>query len=92
MNLGEISKRMQNLNNWFLEGESIQKVFNFRDFKDALEFANKVGEIAEKRQHHPDMLIEYNKVKLTLTTHSKKSLTEKDFEIAEEIDSMQEKD
>ena len=88
MNLGEITKAMQELNNWALDSDTITKDFEFNTFKDALDFVNKVGEIAEKLSHHPDIVIGFNKVKLTLTTHSEGTLTEQDFEVAKEIDSL----
>ena len=87
--LGEIQRRMQNLNNWALEEQSIVKDYSFPSFKEALDFVNKVGIIAEKQNHHPDILISYNKVRLILTTHSEKGLTEKDFKVAEEIDKVE---
>lgn len=88
MNLGEISERIKSLDNWALEMGSIQKTFNLKDFKAAIDFVNKVADIAEKMEHHPSILVNYNKVKLILTTHSAKGLTEKDFEAAAEIDRL----
>ncbi|MCH7568818.1 MAG: 4a-hydroxytetrahydrobiopterin dehydratase [Nanoarchaeota archaeon] len=88
MNLSEITKTMKELENWSLEDNTIVKISEFKDFKEALDFVNKVGEIAEKHGHHPDIIINYNKVRLILTTHSSGGLTEKDFEVAKEIDSL----
>mgnify|MGYP001579988291 FL=1 len=88
MNLGEIQKKMEKLKDWALEGSSIIKDVTFSDFKQALEFVNKVGEIAEKNNHHPSIIIDYNFVHLTLTTHSEHTLTDKDFIVAEEIDKL----
>lgn len=86
--LSAIEERMARLKNWALEGNSIVKDKIFRNFKEALEFANKVGEIAEKHNHHPAISINYNNVRMSLTTHSAKGLTEKDFEVAQEIDKL----
>jgi 4a-hydroxytetrahydrobiopterin dehydratase len=86
--LGIINERMDSLNNWALEGNCIVKDYSFDNFKVALEFVNKVGEIAEEQEHHPDILVSYNKVRLSLTTHSEKGLTSKDFEVAEAIDKL----
>ena len=86
--LNVISERMQKLDNWSLEEHSIVKDYSFENFKEALEFVNKIGEISEKMNHHPDILISYNKIRLTLTTHSERTLTFKDFELAEEIDKI----
>ena len=84
--LGVINERMSKLDGWALEGNSIMKEFSFKDFKEALDFVNKIGELAERQEHHPNILIMYNKVRLTLTTHSEKGITSKDFELAEQID------
>ena len=86
--LNLISEKMQKLDNWSLEEHSIVKDYSFNSFKEALNFVNKIGEIAERINHHPDILISYNKVRLTLTTHSERTLTLKDFELAEEIDKI----
>lgn len=88
MNLSEITTAMAGLNNWGLEGNSLTKQFEFQDFMEALGFVNDVGQIAEKHQHHPNITIRYNIVILALTTHSSGELTEKDFEVAKEIDSL----
>lgn len=86
--LKEIQENMEKLNDWALEGNIIVKDCTFKDFKEALEFINKVGEIAEKHTHQPDIMISYNRVKLSLTTHSEGGLTQKDFDVALEIDSL----
>lgn len=67
----------------------IEKIFKFKNFKEALVFVNKVGEIAETEQHHPDInLFNWNKVKLTLTTHAIKGLSENDFILAAKIEEI----
>ena len=86
MTLREIEQEMAGLNSWSLEGSSIAKVFSFTDFKESLDFVNKIGEIAEEYQHHPDVLINQNNVKLSLTTHSVGGLTKKDFDFARSVD------
>ncbi|MEK6818783.1 MAG: 4a-hydroxytetrahydrobiopterin dehydratase [Nanoarchaeota archaeon] len=88
MNLNEIQNEVANLDNWSIETDSISKVFVLENFRGALQFVNKVGEIAEKHNHHPDIVINYNNVKLTLTTHYEKGLSRKDFEVAKEIDKI----
>ena len=86
--LSSINERMSKLRNWALDGNSITKDKIFRNFKESLEFVNKVAEIAEKHNHHPAILINYSEVRLTLTTHSVKGLTLMDFDVAEEIDKI----
>lgn len=88
LTLNEITSMLGKLSNWTLDGSSIAKQFDFSSFKDAITFVNNVAEIAEKNNHHPEILISYNMVRLTLTTHSAKSLTETDFKVAEQIDKI----
>jgi 4a-hydroxytetrahydrobiopterin dehydratase len=71
-----------------LEGNCIVKDLEFADFNRAMGFVNKVAEVAEKHSHHPDIVISYNKVRLSSTTHEEKGLTSKDFEFAEEVDGI----
>ena len=89
MSLHEIQIGMQKLKDWGLEGNSIMKEYTFDDFKPALYFVNKVGEIAEKQHHHPLILIDFKTVRLSITTHEEKGLTEKDFALAEQIDKIE---
>ncbi len=88
MNLDEVTKLMKDLNNWALESNTIVKEFEFANFVEAIDFVNKVKDVAEKNEHHPDIIIRYNRVLLTLTTHSAHGLTEKDFAVAAEIDKI----
>ena len=68
---------------------SISREFTFKDFKEALEFENKVGEIAESEGHHPDMNLHgFRKVLITLSTHAIGGLSENDFIVAAKIDQI----
>ena len=86
--LSTINERMSKLRNWALDGNSIVKDKLFKNFKEGMEFSNKIAEIAEKHNHHPSLLITYENVRITLTTHSARGLTLKDFDLAEEIDKI----
>jgi 4a-hydroxytetrahydrobiopterin dehydratase len=83
----EIRSGLKRLSGWTMNpnGE-ITKTFEFKDFAHALLFVNSVGHFAEMMDHHPDIDIRWNKVKLSLTTHSAKGLTRLDFELAERLD------
>lgn len=83
----EIEQAMWGLEGWSLEGDSIMKEYSFDSFSESMEFANTIAMLAEKHEHHPDILVRYDKVTLTLTTHSAGGLTEKDFALAKDIDS-----
>ena len=71
---------------WSLEGQEISRTFTFADFNEAMGFVNRVALAAEVADHHPDIDIRWNKVTLTLSTHSEGGLTEKDLDLAAEID------
>lgn len=82
----EIKTSLAELPEWTeLEGE-IQRTYQFADFAEAMKFVNRVAEQAERSQHHPDILIRYNKVTLTLSTHDAGGITAKDFELARKSD------
>jgi 4a-hydroxytetrahydrobiopterin dehydratase len=66
----------------------IVRTFTFPDFKQALDFVNRVGEIAEKQGHHPDILLAWGKVEITLWTHKINGLTESDMIVAAKIDQL----
>lgn len=70
---------------WENNGKEITRTYKFKDFKEALAFVNRVAELADAADHHPDIDIRWNKVKLTLSTHSAGGLTEKDFALARQI-------
>ena len=72
---------------WSEAGGSIQRTYQFDDFVQAIAFVNKVADAAEAAQHHPDILVRYNKVTLTLTTHDAGGITDNDFSLARCADS-----
>ncbi len=86
----EISKRIEKLNPaWTLKDNSIQRHYIFNDFIEAFSFMTSVAMLAEKVNHHPNWENVYNKVNITLFTHEAGGLTEKDFNLAKEIDMLQ---
>jgi 4a-hydroxytetrahydrobiopterin dehydratase len=85
----EITKNLSSLSDWMQEENQIAKDFQFKDFAEALTFVNKVGAEAEKMDHHPDIFIHsWNKVKITISTHSEGGITKKDFQLAENIEGL----
>ena len=88
LSIKEIHDRLEELKDWELIGNEITKEFKFDSFKESMEFAQKVGEEAEREHHHPDILIRYNKVTITLTTHDANGLTYKDFKLARIIEQL----
>jgi 4a-hydroxytetrahydrobiopterin dehydratase len=69
-----------------IEGHHLEKEFRFRNFREALAFANRVGELAERVNHHPDLLVAWGRVKVTVFTHKVNGLTETDFVFAAKVD------
>ncbi len=88
LNDAQISNELARTPHWRLEEGRITRAFQFANFKQAMEFVNRVAEAAEAMDHHPDMLISYNRVQLSLVTHSAGGLTEKDFELARKINTL----
>lgn len=85
----EILKNLSSVSGWMQEEKQIVKQYQLKDFVDALTFVNKVGVEAEKLDHHPDILIHsWNKVKITISTHSEGGITKKDFQLAEKIEAL----
>ena len=84
-----ISEKLKSLTNWNYQNKQIEKEFEFKDFKSALSFVNKIGDEAEKMDHHPDIFLHsWNKVKISLSTHSAGGITENDFSLANKIESV----
>ena len=89
LSIKEIHDRLQELNGWEMSDySSIYKEFEFDNFKEAMEFAQKVGEEASHQYHYPDILIRNNKVTITLTTPEDGGLTYKDFKMAKIIEQL----
>ena len=81
-----IEQRLDELADWEREGGEIQKIFEFDDFPGAVKFVNDVAKLAQRYDHHPDIDIRYNTVKLVLSTHSEGGLTGLDFDLANDIE------
>lgn len=85
----EIDRELADLD-WSREGDRIATSRTLDDFAAALDFVNRVGEIAEDHNHHPDIHLEdYNRVRLSVTTHDAGGLTERDFELARAVDDLE---
>jgi 4a-hydroxytetrahydrobiopterin dehydratase len=84
----DIQERLEQLPEWRREGDSIKRDFKLGDFQGSVDFVNRIAPPAEEMNHHPDISISWNKVELTLSTHSQGGLTEDDFELAGRIDAL----
>ena len=86
----QLKTRLKKIPEWELEKKHIERTFEFDDFTESIDFVNAVAEVSEDEEHHPDIDIRYNKVRLILSTHSKGGLTDLDFALAERIDTLSE--
>lgn len=82
----EVSDRLKKLKGWRLDADTIKKDYQFPSFPKAIKFVNKVAEISEEADHHPDILISFRKVTLSLSTHDERGITQKDFRLAEQLE------
>ena len=83
---GEIHGALSELPGWKREGKAIVKTFDLKGFKAAMAFSGTVGELAERADHHPDILIQFSKVTLTLSSHDKGGITDRDLRLARQIE------
>ena len=88
LTIPEIRKRLGELHGWSLSRGALRCEFVFEGFKQALQFVNRVGDLAEAADHHPDIDIRYSRVRLALSTHDAGGITEKDFALAAAIDRL----
>jgi 4a-hydroxytetrahydrobiopterin dehydratase len=85
---GTIARELAAVPGWERDGDSIVKTATLGDFKEAMGYVNQIADIAEARNHHPDITIQWNKVTLTLSTHSAGGLTANDFDLARRINAL----
>lgn len=84
----EIQKALLSLEGWKMEKDGIIKNFVFENFKDALAAMDRIGEVAEEMNHHPEWFNVYNKLDIRLSTHDKGGITQLDIELAKAIEEI----
>jgi 4a-hydroxytetrahydrobiopterin dehydratase len=84
----EMRTALGNLPGWITNGKAIERKFEFKDFKDAMAFTNRIAMIAEEANHHPNIEIIYNKLKLTLVSHDAGGVTNRDLKMAARINEI----
>ncbi|HYD00144.1 MAG TPA: 4a-hydroxytetrahydrobiopterin dehydratase [Phycisphaerales bacterium] len=84
----QIAVGLERLTEWAQVGDTIQRTFTFKDFIEAMKFVDKAAAAAEAVQHHPDILIRYNRVTMTLSTHDAGGISQKDMDMAGALDRM----
>jgi len=83
-----IERKLSELKDWQTENDILKKRFEFENFAEALEFVNRVGEIAERLDHHPDIYFGWGYAEINLTTHDRGGITDFDFAVAKEIENI----
>jgi 4a-hydroxytetrahydrobiopterin dehydratase len=84
----EILRNLAEIEDWKAENDILSRRFEFKNFAEALEFVNKVGAIAEKLDHHPDITFGWGYAEFEITTHDVGGLTHNDFDLAKEIEEI----
>lgn len=84
----ETRRRLDDLGGWSREGDSIRRTYTLDSFPEAIAFVNRIAEIAQRADHHPDIDIRFDRVACTLSTHSEGGLTDRDFDLARQIDAV----
>lgn len=88
LNQTQIEAELLNAPDWAEVSGKIQRTFQLADFEAAMAFVNGLAEYAERVQHHPDMLIRFNKVTISVNTHDAGGITAKDFALAHEAERL----
>jgi len=85
----EIKEFLAELDGWEVVGEhNLQKSYSFKDFREALAFVNRIGQLAEEQGHHPDICFGWGRAEITIWTHKIDGLSESDFILAAKIDKL----
>jgi 4a-hydroxytetrahydrobiopterin dehydratase len=83
-----LTQRLKKIPEWEIRKDRLVRSFEFDEFMEGIDFVNGVAEIADDANHHPDIIIRYNVVKLSLTTHDSGGITSRDFELAARVDTL----
>ena len=84
----ELAQALADLDGWGVSDGALRKRFEFEDFAQALAYANRVGEAAERENHHPDLLVTWGAVEVSWVNHAEGGITPKDVEMARRSDSL----
>lgn len=90
MNLQETIKKIlkESVSGWGDSPDKLSKTFKFSNFDESIDFVNKVAKIAKKQNHHPDIVIKYDKVIVSITDHEKKGVSEKCYKFAKAVNEL----
>jgi len=82
----QITDQLKTLAGWEYKDNSIRKLYRFKEFLHGIRFIDRIAELAEAADHHPDIFVNYTRVTFTCTTHSEGGVTDKDFRLASQIE------
>ncbi|MGH7863622.1 MAG: 4a-hydroxytetrahydrobiopterin dehydratase [Candidatus Binataceae bacterium] len=82
----QIEQELEDLPGWEYKDGAISKLYRFKEFRDGIEFVNRISQLAELQDHHPDMTINYTRVGFRCSTHSEGGVTDKDIKLARDIE------
>lgn len=85
----EIKEKLGEIDGWEYNGERIRKKYQFEKYMDGIEFVNKIAEIAEEENHHPDMILGFREVEITLKSHDVDAITDRDINLASKIEKIE---
>lgn len=88
MTAEEIASGLSSTRGWQVDGDALQKRFEFANFAESLAFVNKVGDIAEAADHHPDITFGWGYAELRTMTHDRSGITDVDFALVKRIDAL----
>lgn len=88
LSIDEIQLKLKDHSEWSLKDKKLHRDFQFKDFKQAFAYMTKVADIAERMNHHPEWFNVYNRLSIELTTHDAGGISEKDFELATQLDQI----
>lgn len=83
-----IRTRLDGIEGWTRDGDTIRKTYTLDSFPEAIAFVNRIADVAQKADHHPDIDIRFDRVACALSTHSEGGLTDRDFDLARTIDAV----
>jgi 4a-hydroxytetrahydrobiopterin dehydratase len=88
LSASDIDQALEKLPGWSRQGKAIERIFQFGNFLEAMEFVNKIAVAAEAANHHPDIAISYNKITLALVSHDSGGVTQRDIRMAGKINDI----
>jgi 4a-hydroxytetrahydrobiopterin dehydratase len=88
MTADEVASKIGDTTGWRVDGDALYRRFEFANFADSLSFVNRVGEIAEEADHHPDITFGWGYAEVRTTTHDRSGITDVDFALIQKIDGL----